>query len=425
MFENLSKNFVNFCIATVLILCYNPPHKKNIIHLLNIINMAKDNFDRMNVSKAKFMLESKRVSQKHGCGADGRKEMTRRVKVKEQRPLPPKNTSQKIFELAEILGGSFGHKIAQTCSLMNIPEMVNPFLVCFSGHMGAPLFAMEAIRFYAKNHGKLLPFLAIGKGGNKGLFEKVYNRSEGIVIGSEAEAYCNIMSMMAPETYVRKYQQTFNDMDTEGNLRELYRFAKEQGLQEVSYILVTGQPWYDARVLAEWLWMLNRDEFAEIKINLVMVHCPIWLKGHTPDTSVSEISLGYVAASLGPLTKDTIGFDGKTKSDRPERYLMPCAKGVNWSVFKEVFSNYNNMGWPDYSKLLYKTPHDEAVAEVFMAHLFALKSFNANTYDEGVKKDVEYYLHKMSLCSAGYFNGTTEEEFLEWCKKTPNKFFFE
>ena len=196
-------------------------------------------------------------------------------------------------------------------------------------------------------------------------------------------------------------------------------------MQEVSYILVTGQPWYDARVLAEWLWMLNRDEFAEIKINLVMVHCPIWLKGHTPDTSVSEISLGYVAASLGPLTKDTIGFDGKTKSDRPERYLMPCAKGVNWSVFKEVFSNYNNMGWPDYSKLLYKTPHDEAVAEVFMAHLFALKSFNANTYDEGVKKDVEYYLHKMSLCSAGYFNGTTEEEFLEWCKKTPNKFFFE
>ena len=399
------------------------------------MDMAKDNFDRMNVSKAKFMLESKRVSEKYGCGAAGRQEMTHRVKVKEQRPLS-KNNSQRFFETAEKLGGllpgeafeyptPFGYQIAQTCSLMNIPEMVNPFLVCFSGHMGAPLFAMEAIRFYAKKYGKLLPFLAIGKSGNKGLFEKVYNRSEGIVIGSEAEAYCNIMSMMAPETYVRKYQQTFNDMDTEGNLRELYRFAKEQCLQEVSYILVTGQPWYDARILAEWMFMLNRAEFAEIKINLVMVHCPIWLKGHTPDTSISEISLGYVVASLGPLTKDTMTFTGQTKSDRPERYLMPCAKSVNWSVFKEVFSNYNNMGWPDYSKLLYNRPHDEAMAEVFMAHLFALKSFNANTYDEGIKKDVEYYLHKMSLCGAGYFNGTTEDEFLEWCKKTPNKLFFE
>ncbi len=398
--------------------------------------MAKDNFSRMNITEGKFMLESKRVSDKYGCGAVGRQEMTRRVKVKEQRPLPPQTNSQRIFEIAEKIGGLlpgeafeyptlYGYQIARMCSLMNIPEMVNPFLVCFSGHMGAPLFAMEAIRFYAKKYGKLLPFLAIGKGGNKGLFEKVYNRSEGIVVSSEAEAYCNIMSMMAPETYVRKYQQTFNDMDTEGNLRELYRFAKEHGLQEVSYILVTGQPWYDKRVLAEWMWMLNRDEFAEIKINLIMVHCPIWLKGHTPDTSISEISLGYVAASLGPLTKDTIGFDGKTKSDRPERYLIPSLSGISWQPVKEIITKCNNMGWPDYSKLLYNTPHDEAVAEVFMAHLFALKSFSANTYDEGIKKDIEYYKYKMSLCSAGYFNGTTEEEFLEWCQKTPNKLFFQ
>ncbi len=408
-------------------------HLKTLFTQYNFLSMAKNDFDCINISEAKFMLETAKVANTYGFGADGRKEMTRRIKVKEQRPLPSQTNSQRIFEIAEKIGGllpneifeyptPLGYQTAQVCSLMNIPKMVNPFLVCFSGHMGAPLFAMEAIRFYAKRHDELLPFLAIGKGGNKGLFEKVYNRSEGIVIGSEAEAYCNIMSMMAPETYIRKFQQTFNDMDTAGNLRELYRFAKKQELQEVSYILVTGQPWYDKRVLAEWMFMLNSDEFSEIKINLVMVHCPIWLNGHTPDTSISEISLGYVAASLGPLTKDTVSFCGETKSQKPERYLFPILEETNWDNFKMVIRKYNNMGWPDYSKMLYGTSHDEAIAEVFMAHLFALKSFNINSYDEGILKDIAYYLYKMSL---GYFNSTNEEVFLEWCKRTPNKLFFQ
>lgn len=401
----------------------------------------KELFQHLNVCEDGFKELLKENGYK--CNADGRKWMQQRVQVLKPRPLPDKmsanwtSTTQYTVDLnyvmwaAEEIGGlcplnAFNYPNAQgeisqatVHSLYNIPEMPNPFLVCFSGYIGAPLYAMEIIRAYAKRYNQLLPFLAIGKGCNKGSFEKVYNRKEGIVIGSEYEAYLNIMEKMAPSDYVRRYQQVFNDMDTEGNLRELYRFAKEQELKEVSFILCTGQAWYDVRVLAEWMLLLKNPEFADIKVNLLLAHCPIWLNGNTPDTSVSEISLGYIAASLGPLVKDTITFDGITDSAKPERYLMPKVSICDWSIFEEVIRGYGNMGWPNYSELLYGTSHEEAVEEIILAHLFAQESFTAEDYDNGVLADIAQYQRKI-----GKFEGETELEFLRWCIDAPLRSFF-
>lgn len=386
--------------------------------------MDNNPFAHLNTSEAQF----KNLLNNNGyaCNADGRKFMTEHIKVQSPRPIPTGFSPL----IAETLGGCqnkafpyptpYGCQFARTVAIENLPDdMVNPFLVCFSGYITAPLYAMEIIRFYAKATGKLLPFLAIGKGGNKGLFEKVYNRPEGIVRGSEYEAYLNIMEKMAPSGYVRKYQQVFNDMDTQGNLRELYRFAKEQKLDEITFVLCTGQAWYDQRVLAEWMLMLSSNELADIKINLVSVHCPIWLQGNTPDSTLSEISLGYMAASIGPLIKDTIDFDGHTTSEHPERYLMPGAKTADWNLVKDIIINYSNMGWPNYQELLYGIEHKQAVKNIILAHLFAEASFTAEDYDQGILKDIALYQQAI-----GKFEGESEKEFISWCINSTDKKFF-
>ena len=387
----------------------------------------KEMFSLLSMSEQKFKKLLAQVGYK--CNADGRAYIAARVKVNDQRPLP-KNAKQ-LLEKATEIGGlkpgeSFryptynGDNIARVCDLYDLPEeMENPFMVCFSGHMGAPFFCMEALRFYAKKTGTLLPFLAIGKGGNKGLFESVFDREKGIIQGTEYEAYLNIMEAMAPKEYVRKYQTVFEDMDTAGNLRELYRFAKEKGLKEVTYVLVTGQPWYDKRVLAEW--MLALCDIEDIKINLVLVHCPLWLDGALPETRVSEISLGYAAASIGPLMKDTITFEGDTSSENPERYSMPGVKEADWEGVEELIKWFGNMGWPNYEELLYDTPHELAVEHIILADLFARASFTPESYDEAAKKDIEAYKKFVGIS----YMPNNEKTFHIWCMNSTDKKFFE
>lgn len=363
------------------------------------------------------------------CNAEARKAIADKVRVTVPRDLPV--NWQILVETAEQIGGCkpgdkyeyptpTGTATARVTGLYDIPtSLTNPFLVCFSGFINAWMYTAEIVRWHAKQTGNLLPLLSIGKGGNKGLFESVYNRSKGLVTGSECEAYLNILSQIMPESYVRKYQQKFADMDTAGNLRELYRFAKEQKLTEVSFILCTGQPWYDKRVLAEWMWMLKSDEFTDIKINLILAHCPVWLGSATPEGHPSEILMGYIAASLGPLTKDVVRHDGTTESQHPERYLMPGVSSAPWWLMRPVICQYGNMGWPDYEELLYGTPHKEAVEHIITADLYARASFTPASYDDGVMADIAAYRN-----STGEFWGENEEEFLEWCKDSPEEKFF-
>lgn len=360
------------------------------------------------------------------CNADGRAFVANRLTEK----LTPREFGNKkwlpVLKYAEEVGGfitdeSFDYPNAQgntstarVCGLYNLPrEMVNPYLVTFGGVMHAPLFGMEILRFHAKQTGKLLPLLCIGKGGNKGLFEKVFNRSEGLIRGTEYEAYLNIYEQMAPTDYVRTNQKVFEDMDTAGNLLELHRFACEQGLKEVTYVLCTGNPFYDKRLLAEWMLMLKEPIFADVKINLVLAHCPLFLGSAIPEGNISEILLGYVAASIGPLMKDTVPFG----SDQPgERYLMPGVKEADWSVFEEVISCFSNMGWPNYMEILYNTDHKVAVSYIILSDLYARQSFSAENYDF-IEKDITDY-----ICHLGgkYKKG----DFLQYLKNTDNQRYF-
>lgn len=79
-------------------------------------------------------------------------------------------------------------------------------------------------------------------------------------------------------------------MDTAGNLLELHRFAWENGLKEVTFVLCTGNPFYDKRLLAEWILMLKEPAFADIKINLVLAHCPLFLGSSVPEGKFQKFS---------------------------------------------------------------------------------------------------------------------------------------
>lgn len=360
------------------------------------------------------------------CNADGRAYVAQRLTEKLTPRLFGNEKWLPILKYAEEVGGCItdeniiypnaqgGISTARTCGLYNLPrEMVNPYLVTFGGVMHAPLFGMEILRFYAKQTGKLLPLLCIGKGGNKGLFEDVFNRSEGLIHGTEYEAYLNIYEQMAPTDYVRANQKVFEDMDTAGNLLELHRFAWENGLKEVTFVLCTSNPFYDKRLLAEWMLMLKEPIFADVKINLVLAHCPLFIGSAIPEGNISEILLGYVAASIGPLMKDTVPFG----SDQPgERYLMPGVKEADWSVFEEVISCFSNMGWPNYMEILYNTDHKVAVSYIILSDLYARQSFSTENYDF-IEKDITDY-----ICRLGgkYKKG----DFLEYLKNSSNQRYF-
>ena len=283
--------------------------------------------------------------------------------------------------------------------------------------MTAHICAFEVLRTYAKQTRTLLPLLAIGKGGNKGLYESVFNRESGLMVGSEYNAYYNLLEQLASRDYVRANERICQDTDASGNFEELYQFAKETGRTEVTFILCSGNFSYDKRLLAEFMLKARDAKYAEVKMNFVLTHCPIITNFNVVDGHLSEIMLGYVAASLGPLMKDTIGFDGTTTSAHPERYLMPGVAEADWSVFEELIREYSNMGWPNYAELLYGVDHEQAVLDIILSDLRARGSFTSESYDEELKEDLKKYQNFLG----GKYQGG---DFLEYLQNTPDESFF-
>ena len=339
------------------------------------------------------------------CNAVGRQFMASHVKAVKSRSV---QWSLPLFEAAENLGGlkpgttfeypnAQGTKsVARVVSLYDLPEdMTNPYLYCFSGVMHAPIYAFEALRFYAKKTGQILPFISSGKEGNKGLFSDLFYRNEGLIRGTEYDSYYAIMAELADSSWVYANYTKCEDDSTEGNLVELYDFAKSKGFKEVTYVMVSGNPFYDKRLLAEWMWQLKQPKFADVRINLVLAHCPLWYTYNTkaiPEARIGhEIAMGYISAALGPLCKDTISFDGKTDSKHPERYLMPGVAEADWSQFYDLIVNYSNMGWPNYQELLYGIEHNEAVENIILSDLFARASFKPEDYDIGIYMMLDHY----------------------------------
>ena len=282
---------------------------------------------------------------------------------------------------------------------------------------------MEALRFFAKKTGKLLPFISSGKEGNKGLFKSLFYRENGLIRKTEYDTYYALMAEMCDRDWVYENYTSCEDDDTEGNLVELFEFAKAKGLKEATFVIVSGNPYYDKRLLAEWMLQLKQPKFADVRINLVLAHCPIWYtynRHAIPEARVgSEIALGYIAASLGPLYKDTISFDGKTSSNRPERYLMPGVKEADWEKFRTLIVDYSNMGWPNYQELLYGIDHKEAVANIILSDLFARASFTPEDYDSGISMMLHDYLNFLG----GKYD-PKKQNFVEYlCQTNDLKFF--
>ena len=320
------------------------------------------------------------------------------------------------FEYPNAQGGM---SVARVCSLYELPEdMVNPYLYVFGGHMMAPFYALEVLRFYFKQWKRMLPFLTSGREGNKGLFKKLYDRTEGIIRRTEYDAYSNIMSMLTSHEYAFANYEEFNDTDTAGNLVEIYNFALQRGLKEITFVMVTGNPYYDAALLMEWMYQLKDSKFSEVKINLVLVHCPIfvtYLKQAVPEARFTEIGIGYMTASIARLPKDTITFDGQTKSEHPERYLKPGLENVDWSPFRDSIVNCSNMGWNNYQEQLYGIDHEEAVANILLSDLFARNSYTAEEYDNGIIATVDRYKRfldaKPTQSLEDYLLATTDQPF--------------
>lgn len=390
--------------------------------------MKKNFFAHMSLSYPGFrqLLEA----TGYRCDAKARLAMAEDITVIKSRPLP--DDVRYLIRYAVETGGCdpkdtfeyptpHGIMTAKVVDLYKLPtNMVNPMVLYFSGCLTAPFYAMEAIRWHAKRTGKLLDSLSCGKEGNKGLFIDVFGRKEGIVVGTEYNANYNIMEMMAPRCYVRKHEREFLDTNTLDNLKAVYQMAEADGMSEVSLVLVTGQPWYDKRLLAEWMYELRKDDYRKVKVNLVLAHCPLWLNGALPEAHPSEILLGYIQASIGPLMKDTITFYGETRSKKPERYLMPDIQYAPWDKLKPIIAEYGNMGWPNYEEIIYDTPHKEAVEHIIIADLFARASVTPAGYDRAVMEDIKTYQKVI-----GTFSGTTEEDFLNWCKTSPSEKFFD
>ena len=390
----------------------------------------KNYFDFISLSSQEF--RELLASNDFKCNAAGRQFMSERVKVLSSRE---RQYSLSLFKYAEEVGGlpvgsTFEYpnaqgsiSIARVVNLYDLPEgMINPFLYCFSGVMHAPIYAFEALRFFAKKTGKILPFISSGKEGNKGLFKDLFERRIGLIRGTEYDSYYRIMAELADRDWVYENYTKCEDADTEGNLVELYNFAMSKGLSEVTYVMVSGNPYYDKRLLAEWMWQLKQPKFKKVKINLVLAHCPVWYSDNKyalPEARAGhEIALGYIAAALGPLGKDTIGFDGKTESACPERYLMPGVADADWEKFRDLIMNYSNMGWPNYQELLYGVDHETAVENVILSDLFARASFNRWDYDRGIYMMLGDY---QEFLGGGY---DAAQNFGEYLKRTTEGKFF-
>lgn len=394
--------------------------------------MRKDkNIYGLNVTEAEFKELLKENNFR--CNAAGREFMAQRITVLRPRNI---NCSYTTLVAAEKLGGlepgstfeytnaQGGMSVARVASLKELPEdMVNPYLYCFSGDMLAPFYAMEVLRFYYKKTHELLPFISSGKEGNKGLFKELFYRNDAkaLIKKTEYDSYYAIMAMLADPNWVYANYTECNDDDTEGNLVELYDFAKSKGLSEITFVMVSGNPSYDKRLLAEWMWQLRQEKFADVKVNLVLVHCPLWYtfkKNAIPEARISEIYLGYIAASLGPLPKDTITFDGQTSSEKPERYLMPGVAEAEWELFRDIIVNYSNMGWPNYQEIIYGIDHETAVANIILSDLFARASFSNKDYDNGIKEHIADYRR--------FLSGTdnTDDDFEAYLENSPEECYF-
>ena len=385
-------------------------------------------FDYLNVTEHQF--QRLLLSNNFACDAPARQFFADSIQVLKPRPI---EWSCGLLRAAERLGGlipgeTFEYPNAQgststalVVSLYDLPEdMVNPYLYCFSGVMYAPIYAFEALRFFAKKTGFVLPFISSGKESNKGLFNSLFHRDNGLIRGTEYDSYYRIMAELADRNWVYQNYTKCDDDSTAGNLVELYNFAKSQKLGEVTFVLISGNPHYDKRLLSEWMWQLKQPKFADVKINLVLAHCPMRYTFNTkeiPEARIGhEIAMGYVAAALGPLYKDTISFDGQTTSEHPERYLMPGVADANWEKFRNLIMYHSSMGWPDYQELLYGISHEEAVENVILADLFARASFTPADYDAGIGMMLHDYKRFLDCDGAANF-----EEYLQ--KTTDDKFF--
>ena len=374
--------------------------------------------------------EVKKLLAENGykCNADGRHYVAERITT----PVVPRELDLKkwlpILKYAEDVGGCqscdyFEYidarnntATAEVYGLYDIPYgLVNPFIVCFSGFMTAHLYTMEAVRFYAKNYGERLPIFCTGKEGNKGLFKSVFDRKDGLMVQTEAEAYLRPLSMLAPEAWVRLYQRAVADTDTKGNFSEMYKLAETLGLDEVTFLLCSGNFSYDKRLLAEGMLELAKPEYKDIKVNLAVIHCPMCLDLAVPEGHLSELLLGYVAASLGPMMKDTTPY--MLPDFSKERYILPETVGEDWDCFEELITDYSNMGWPNYQEILYNLDHETAVENIILADLRARASFTPQGYDDALRADIERYQKFVGV----YEQGTSFMKFL--INSTDEKFF--
>ena len=362
------------------------------------------------------------------CNAQGRKFANERISV-----ITPRKAliDYEALQYAEEIGGLHpGYKFkypnaqggiskARVYSITSLPKkMENPFLYIFGGVMSAFLQAGEILRMHYKKSHEILPLISSGKEGNKGLFEKIFYRPNGTIRRTEYDSYIECMAQIFGKEYAYRYYTEHDDTDTEGNLLSIINFARQENLKVITLVICTGNPYYDKRILAEWGLMMKDAQFADIEVNLVIVHSHLllmpmkdavkWahsltgeqykknpvkltpikgkrgmlatLQGALPEMCNTEIVNGYAAASVAPLAKDTVTIDGKASS-KPERYLMPWVKEADWNKLRNIIENYSNMGWPDYQKILYHTSHAEAVYNIICADLFAKASFTAEDYD--------------------------------------------
>ena len=300
---------------------------------------------------------------------------------------------------------------AKVYDLYDIPaNLTNPFLVCFSGFMTAHLYTFEAMRWHYKLTRELLRIFCTGKEGNKGLYRSVFERENGIMVKTEAEAYLRCLSLLGDEKFMRQYERAVADTDTHGNFDEMYALAKSLGLKEATFLLVSGNPTYDKRLLAEGMLQLRNKKYADVKINLCIVHCPPRYDFAVPEGHLTEILLGYYAASLGPLAKGITPLSLSLKPrEGAERYALPGLEDVDWSIFRTLISAYSNMGWPDYLVLLYGFLHKEAVLKVILSDLRARSCFTPESYDEALLQDIERY---QAFLGGAYVQGADFEKYL-------------
>ena len=373
-----------------------------------------------------FDLLCQMIYHRQGLGQEAKKQLLQGNICLPSRKIPASVNAwralpiEDVFYWGEEYGGiapnskfNYNGACAITCSINGIPKMKNPFVVALSGQVTAPFYALDAIRYYAEKYHELLPFIAIGNSHDV-IFDKLYCRRKGIFNShSEADIYYNIMSKLTSETYARKYQQEIKNFVPyySEHLEGLHHFALAKDLDEVTFIICSGQASYDRCMLSRWLYLLNDPQLNEVKINLVVVKCPTWLNGNTPDNKISEISLGRVAHNIGEMVRGTTPF---RNNPHPYRYNMCCANSGQFTAFEDIIKNFNCFGHPQHSHELYGTKFNDAIKEVFKAVVYAAKSYSIKDYEEGIMKDIEFY---QSI--NGKFTGETEEDLLKWCISSP------